>query len=83
MLFVVVSGIPSNGSWVIIGNGQTGTQPTSAVSVLPASVTLDSASGTGSGGSSSSTKSGAMGLSYGNHLLGGITAVLLLLASLL
>ena len=51
-LFVTVQGIPSNGTMLIVGNGQLGTQPTSAASVLPPNVL--SASATGSAGGSSS-----------------------------
>ncbi|KAF7984146.1 hypothetical protein HWV62_16798 [Athelia sp. TMB] len=54
LFWVVVNGIPSNGTMVQVGNGQIGTQPTSAASVLPASVQLASASGTGSGSGSGS-----------------------------
>ncbi|TFK34621.1 glyoxal oxidase N-terminus-domain-containing protein [Crucibulum laeve] len=54
-LFVVVNGIPSNGTYLIVGNGQIGTQPTSAASVLPSNVRLDSVSGSAD---SSSTKPG-------------------------
>jgi hypothetical protein len=36
-LFVTISGIPSTGTYVIVGNGQIGTQPTTPASVLPAS----------------------------------------------
>jgi hypothetical protein len=70
-VFVTVNGVPSNGTYVIVGNGQMGTQPTSAASSLPASVRLDSAkgsadgstTGTGSNNSSdgSSNNSGSMG----------------------
>lgn len=42
LLFVVVNGIPSNGTMVIVGTGQVETQPTSAASVLPPSVTATS-----------------------------------------
>ncbi|KZP11662.1 copper radical oxidase [Athelia psychrophila] len=52
LLFVVVNGIPSNGTMVSVGNGQIGTQPTTGASVLPANVQLASASGTGSGSNS-------------------------------
>ncbi|KAH0585454.1 hypothetical protein H2248_008694 [Termitomyces sp. 'cryptogamus'] len=38
LLFVNVRGIPSNGSMVIVGNGQIGTQPTALASTLPESV---------------------------------------------
>ncbi|KDR84451.1 hypothetical protein GALMADRAFT_237321 [Galerina marginata CBS 339.88] len=54
LLFVNIKGIPSNGTYVIIGNGVVGAQPTAPASVLPASVRLDSVSGgTGSAGSDS------------------------------
>lgn len=62
LLFVVVNGIPSNGTMVQVGNGQIGTQPTSTASVLPANVQLSSASGT-SGGSGSGSGSGSGGKS--------------------
>ena len=51
-LFVNVLGIPSNGSYVIVGNGQIGTQPTFPSPILPPNV-LSSASGTASGSNSS------------------------------
>ncbi|KAJ7595709.1 glyoxal oxidase N-terminus-domain-containing protein [Mycena floridula] len=58
-IYVVVNGIPSNGTYCIIGSGNIGTQPISAASVLPGSVQLNGAGGsadsatTGSGTSSS------------------------------
>ncbi|KZP18544.1 copper radical oxidase [Athelia psychrophila] len=55
LLFVVVNGIPSNGTMVQVGNGQIGTQPTSSTSVLPSSVQLSSASGKGGGSTSGGT----------------------------
>jgi Domain of unknown function (DUF1929) len=55
-MFVVVLGIPSNGSYVIVGNGQIGTQPTSPSPILPPNV-LASASGTASGSDSSGVAS--------------------------
>ncbi|KAL4063440.1 glyoxal oxidase [Scleroderma citrinum] len=42
LLFVVVNGIPSNGTMVIVGTGQVETQPTTAASSLPSSVTATS-----------------------------------------
>ncbi|KAF9481734.1 copper radical oxidase [Pholiota conissans] len=48
-MFVTINGIPSNGTYVIVGNGQIGTQPVSAASVLPPNVRLASASGTATG----------------------------------
>ncbi|KAF9485814.1 copper radical oxidase, partial [Pholiota conissans] len=53
-MFVNVHGIPSNGTYVIVGNGQIGTQPTAAASVLPSSIRLDSVSGSASGSSTTS-----------------------------
>lgn len=37
LLFVVVNGVPSNGSWVMIGSGVLGVQTPTAVQALPAS----------------------------------------------
>src|SRR6266404_8401141 len=45
-VFVTIDGIPSNGTYVIIGNGQLGQQPTAPASVLPPSVlSTDQSSG--------------------------------------
>lgn len=57
MLFVTIQGIPSNATFVTVGNGQFGTQPTSAVSGLPASVRVNSASGSAPSSSSSNSSS--------------------------
>ena len=60
LLFVNIHGIPSNGTMVIVGNGQIGSQPTSPPSTLPPSVRMDSASGSGSSsGNASSTSNGS------------------------
>ena len=47
-LFVTINGIPSNGTYVIVGNGIQGPQPTAPASVLPPSVlnTVQSSNGT-------------------------------------
>jgi hypothetical protein len=37
LLFVVVNGVPSNGTMVTVGNGAIGTQPTTAAAALPPS----------------------------------------------
>ncbi|KAA1477801.1 DUF1929-domain-containing protein [Dentipellis sp. KUC8613] len=47
MVFVTVNGVPSNATMVIVGNSQIGKQPTAAASVLPPSVRVDGANGTG------------------------------------
>jgi len=58
-VYVVVNGVPSNGTYVIVGSGQIETQTTATASPLPDSVTLASASGSadGSSASGSSTSS--------------------------
>jgi len=48
-VYVVVNGIPSNGTSVLVGSGAVGTQPTAAAAQLPPSVKLASASGSGNG----------------------------------
>ncbi|VDB96303.1 unnamed protein product [Peniophora sp. CBMAI 1063] len=57
-VWVTINGVPSNGTYVIVGSGDFGTQPTSDASVLPASVRAEGASGSG-GNSSSSSGSGS------------------------
>jgi hypothetical protein len=59
LLFVTMNGIPSNGTMVIVGNGQIGQQPTSAPSTLPPSVRDDSAIGSADGSSGSGSGSGS------------------------
>jgi len=75
LLFVVIDGIPSNGTMLIVGNGQIGTQPTSAASTLPPSVRLDTATGTGAGGSTTNSSNDTTSTSGSSHLgpiIGGI-----------
>jgi len=60
-MFVNVHDVPSNGTYLIVGNGQFGAQPTSAASVLPPSVRLDSATGSASGSSTTGTSTGSDG----------------------
>jgi hypothetical protein len=72
-LFVTINGIPSNGTYVIIGNGQTGTQPTSSASVLPANLLASSASGSAPNNTSSNSNgssSSHMGLIIGAVVAG-------------
>lgn len=76
-LFVVVKGIPSNATYVIVGNGQIGTQPTSTASVLPPSVQLASASGS-AGGNSNSTS----GASHTGMIIGGIVGAVAIIGIL-
>ncbi|TDL19044.1 DUF1929-domain-containing protein [Rickenella mellea] len=75
LLFVTINGIPSNGTYVIVGNGQFGQQPVQAAAQLPPKVKSDSASGSANpsstspgSGSNTTTTTGAsshMGLIIG------------------
>ncbi|KDQ55481.1 glyoxal oxidase [Jaapia argillacea MUCL 33604] len=58
LLFVVIDGIPSNGTLVILGNGQVSTQPTSPQAVLPNNVRLASAQGSAGSGSAGGSSGG-------------------------
>jgi hypothetical protein len=83
LCFVVVNGIPSNGTMLQIGNGQIGKQPTGTASALPANVQLSSASGTAdgsnSGGSGGNSTSGA---SHTGVIIGGIVGAVALIGIL-
>ncbi|GAA5945093.1 hypothetical protein JCM10213_001556 [Rhodosporidiobolus nylandii] len=61
LLFVVVKGVPSNGTTVMVGSGKLGTQPTAALPTLPTS--SRSSSRGGSNASSNGSSSGAPSLS--------------------
>ena len=71
-LFVTINGIPSNGTYVIIGNGQIGPQPTAQASVLPPSV-LSASSKSANGSSTDSGKNSA----HPTHAMAGSTVNLL------
>jgi hypothetical protein len=66
LLFVTINGIPSNGTFVTVGNGQISTQPTGPVSVLPASVRSGQNSSGKGNGPGSGKKNGAAGSSIPN-----------------
>ncbi|KAJ7276322.1 glyoxal oxidase N-terminus-domain-containing protein [Mycena haematopus] len=55
LLFVVIDGIPSNGTHVLIGSGAIGTQPQAEDSQLPENILQSDAQGSGSTTTSSST----------------------------
>jgi hypothetical protein len=63
LLFVVINGVPSVGKQVIVGNGVLGTQPTSAVPALPASLKNNNAKGSGTATNPSSSQTGSPGTS--------------------
>jgi hypothetical protein len=60
LMFVVVSGTPSNGTLITVGTGNFGAQPVNAVSILPTSVNATTAvNGGGSPGNGTTTPSGS------------------------
>jgi hypothetical protein len=83
LVFVVVGGVPSNGTYVIVGSGQMGAQPTASAADLPANVRLDAsgtAGGDGAGSSgtgSSRNKSSNTGTTVG-VIVGAVAAIALL-----
>jgi len=78
LLFVNINGIPSNGSYVILGSGMVETQPTSDESTLPSSQNSSSnAQGSGSGSNSSGAASSHTGTIVG-AVIGSVAAVALL-----
>jgi hypothetical protein len=83
-VYVTINGIPSNGSYVIVGNGNIGKQPTSGTSVLPGSVRSDnaqgSADGSSTGGSSSGNGSSTGKKGSGERPGGSIVVITILLA---
>ena len=76
LLFVVVNGVPGNGTMVIVGTGQVETQPTTVAAALPAVMTSVTTTTTGK------TTSGATGRGLGvsmvmmGAVVGGVLAVL-------
>ncbi|THH04913.1 hypothetical protein EW145_g5177 [Phellinidium pouzarii] len=82
-IYVTVKGIPSNGTYAIIGLGQFGTQPTSGVQPLPTSVRLDSASGSaGPNSSSSSSSTNSSSSSHTGAIIGGIVGAVVVIGLL-
>jgi hypothetical protein len=60
LLFVTINGIPSNGTFLTVGSGKIETQPTAAVSVLPASTKSGQNNGKGNS-TTGGKKNGAAG----------------------
>jgi len=77
-VYVTINGVPSNGSYVIVGSGNIETQPTNPVDTLPPSVRVDSASGTGSSSNSTNNNTPGNGNNSASSLstgaIGGIVA---------
>ncbi|KAI0291390.1 glyoxal oxidase [Multifurca ochricompacta] len=57
-LYVTIAGIPSNGTFVIVGNGKIGAQPTAPASVLPVSARSSSGTSDGKNGGGKGGKNG-------------------------
>lgn len=77
-VYVTVNGIPSNGSYVIVGSGRVETQTMNSVDTLPPSVRVDTATGTGSSDNSNnnnnSSDNNASSSSLSSGAVGGIVA---------
>jgi hypothetical protein len=84
LLFVTVNGIPSNGTMVQVGSGAFGAQPTDAASVLPASVLLSSAAGTGNPATTTagSTAGKSATGSHTGMIVGGIVGAIAVIGTL-
>lgn len=80
LLFVIVHGIPSTGTMVIVGSGQIGKQPVQSASNLPQNVLLDSAVGTGgSNGSKGGKQTSAS--SHTGAIIGAVVGALAVIAA--
>ncbi|KAJ7499036.1 glyoxal oxidase [Mycena latifolia] len=82
LLFVVIDGVPSNGTYILIGSGAIETQPTADASVLPENTLQADASGTANGSSTSSgsdkTSSSTSHVALIAGIAGGVAVVALL-----
>ncbi|KAF7299175.1 CAP10 domain-containing protein [Mycena indigotica] len=90
-VFVVVNGIPSNGTAVIVGSGTIETQPTNPQAILPNNIQLASATGsadkssTSSGSNSSTAPNSPSSDSSNSHvgaIAGGVVGAVAVLALL-
>ncbi|PFH51629.1 copper radical oxidase [Amanita thiersii Skay4041] len=78
LLFVTIHGIPSNGTLLIVGNGQMGAQPVLAASVLPDSVRSATATGSANGSNPSNTNNNtnSASSSHTGAIIGGVVAAI-------
>jgi hypothetical protein len=70
-VFVTVKGVPSNGTYVIVGSGNIEAQTKLAVAALPASVKMDNVKGTASDSSTTTGSNGGSGGSGSDSAAGG------------
>jgi len=76
-IYVTINGIPSNGTYLIVGSGNIETQTMNPVDTLPSSIRVDSATGTGSSTDTNNTSTGnnnASSSSLSGGAIGGIVA---------
>ncbi|GAA6043740.1 hypothetical protein JCM8097_000504 [Rhodosporidiobolus ruineniae] len=91
LLFVVVDGVPNNGSWVMVGNGQLGTQdvdnkaydlagtlPASSKKALTTDASQSSSGGSGTGSGKDDSAAGTMAVKVGGSAAALVGAVALL-----
>jgi len=75
MVFVVVNGIPSNGTFVIVGSGNIETQPISDVESLPANTRVDGAQGSADGSMTGDGDDNNAGFAQNVNIFGVVCAV--------
>ena len=68
-LFVTISGVPSNGTYVLVGNGQIGQQPTAPAGALPPVIRSTS----GSGSANSTNDGNGQNSARSTHAAAGFT----------
>ncbi|KAF8268119.1 glyoxal oxidase [Lactarius quietus] len=78
-LFVTINGIPSNGTYVIIGSGSVGSQPTAPMSVLPPNILSTAQSGTANKTNNGKDKNDAT-LNYSGNIIFQLLAAAVALA---
>ncbi|KAH8107268.1 glyoxal oxidase N-terminus-domain-containing protein [Phellopilus nigrolimitatus] len=81
-IHVTVKGIPSNGTYAIVGSGDFGTQPTQGVQALPNPVRLDSASGSAGSNQSSSGSGSTSSTSHTGAIIGGIVGAVVVIGAI-
>lgn len=86
MIFYVVNGVPSEGEFVMVGNGQMGTQPTQAAVALPSSTVIQppppssSSNSDSAQGAQNGSNTGAAGKSVSSTGIVGLVSLLSVLA---
>lgn len=84
-VYVTVGGIPSTGTYLIVGNGAIGVQPTAPAAELPANVRMTGVNGFANGGTNSSdtsTDQEGDGKSHTGAIVGGAIGAVAILAAI-